>query len=149
MRETTLSDVERINVIVLLVGSAASIVIMRDFRCFFSFAVASAIMILNFRYLRRIIEGFFSGALGASPPTDDREPAGEAPGASKLSKAELLIRLPVKFAALIALIVIVLLWGHVSIPFFVMGLSTVLLSILISQVVVAFSPEARRKQDGT
>ena len=40
-------------------------------------------------------------------------------------------------------------WGHVNIPFFVIGLSTVFLSILISQVVVAFSPEAGRKQDGT
>jgi hypothetical protein len=54
MRETSTSDIERINVIILLVGSLASIVAMRDFVHFFSFAAASAIMVLNFRLLRRL-----------------------------------------------------------------------------------------------
>ncbi len=149
MRETTIGEIERINVIILLLGSAASIIIMRDVRCLFSFAVASSIMILNFRYLRRIIEGFFSGSPADVSPAEGRESAGEAAGAAVMSKGELLVRLPLKFAVLIALIVVVLLWGHVNIPFFVIGLSTVFLSILISQVVVAFRPEVRRKQDGT
>jgi len=148
MRETTASEIERISVIILLAGSAVSIIVMRDFRYFFSFAVASSIMILNFRYLRRIIEGFFAGP-AAQTPAEDHQPGQAATKVSGLSKGELLVRLPLKFAILIALIVVVLMWGHVNIPFFVIGLSTVFLSILISQVVVAFSPEAGRKQDGT
>jgi hypothetical protein len=147
MREITASEIERINVIILLAGSAVSIIIMRDFTCFFSFAVASSIMILNFRYLRRIIEGFFAGPAARSPEEPQSgEEATKVPGPSK---GELLIRLPLKFAILIALIVVILMWGHVNIPFFVIGLSTVFLSILISQVVVAFSPEAGRKHNGT
>ncbi len=148
MRETTASEIERISVIILLAGSAVSIIVMRNFTYFFSFAVASSIMILNFRYLRRIIEGFFA-VPAAQTPAEEHQPGQEATKVSGLSKGELLVRLPLKFAILIALIVVVLMWGHVNIPFFVIGLSTVFLSILISQVVVAFSPEAGRKQDGT
>ena len=129
MRETSTSDIERINVIILLVGSLASIVIMRDFVHFFSFAVASAIMTLNFRLLRKLVEGIFARSV--------------------VSKKEMLIKVPLKFFGLIALVAIVLLWGNVNILFFVIGLSTVFLSILISQVVIAFGPEVRRKQDGT
>jgi hypothetical protein len=129
MRETSTSDIERINVIILAVGSIASAIIMRDFTHFFSFAVASAIMTLNFRLLTKVIEGVFARTV--------------------VSRKELLIKLPLKFFGLIAAVVIILLWGNVSIPFFVMGLSTVFLSILISQVVIAFSPEVRRKEDGT
>jgi hypothetical protein len=122
------SDVERFNVIVLIVGSIASLLIMRDFRHFFSFAVASAIMTLNFRLLRSIMEGFFSK--------------------SDLRKKELAIKLPLKFFGMIALVVIVVVWGDIDIVFFLIGLSTVLLSLLISQAVVAFSSETRRKQNG-
>ena len=53
------------------------------------------------------------------------------------------------FFGLIALVVVVFVWGNVNILFFLIGLSTVFLSILISQVVIAFSPEVRRKEDGT
>jgi len=148
MRETTASEIERISVIILLAGSAVSIIVMRSFTHFFSFAVASSIMILNFRYLRRIIEGFFAGSAAARSP-EEPQSGKEAAKASGPSKGELLIRLPLKFAILIALIVVILMWGHVNIPFFVIGLSTVFLSILISQVVVAFSPEAGRKHNGT
>jgi hypothetical protein len=129
MRETSISDIERINVIILLIGSIASALIMRDFVHFFSFAVASAIMTLNFRLLRKVVESVFAR--------------------SALSKKEMLIKLPLKFFGLIALVAVILLWGDVNILFFVLGLSTVFLSILISQVVIAFGPEVRRKQDGT
>ena len=129
MRETSISDIERINVIILLIGSIASAVIMRDFVHFFSFAVASAIMILNFRLLRRVVESVFARSV--------------------VSKKEMLIKLPLKFFGLIALVVVILVWGNMNIVFFVLGLSTVFLSILISQIVIAFSPEVRRKQDGT
>ena len=128
MRETTIGDIEKINVLILVLGSLASMVIMRDFTYFFSFAVASAIMTLNFRLLRKIMEGFLSGS---------------AP-----RKKELLVKLPLKFFGLIALVVVIVVWGNVNIPFFVIGLSTVFLAVVINQVVIVFSPEVRRKQDG-
>ena len=59
MRETTTNDIERMNVLILVIGSIASAVIMRDYVHFFSFAVASAIMTVNFRLLRKTIEGVF------------------------------------------------------------------------------------------
>ena len=127
MRETTIGDIEKINVLILVLGSLASMVIMRDFTYFFSFAVASAIMTLNFRLLRKIMEGFLSR--------------------SALRKKELLVKLPLKFFGLIALVVVIVVWGNVNIPFFVIGLSTVFLAVVINQVIIAFSPEARRKHD--
>jgi hypothetical protein len=57
MKETKISDIERINIIVLVIGSILAMVIMREFKYVFSFAVASAIMTLNFRFLKKIIEG--------------------------------------------------------------------------------------------
>ena len=128
MRVTRIDDIEKINVLILVLGSVASMVIMRDFTYLFSFAVASAIMTLNFRLLRKIVEGFFSR--------------------SCLSKKELLIKLPLKFFGLIGLVILIVVWGNVNIPFFVIGLSTVFLAVVINQVVIVFSPEVRRKQDG-
>jgi hypothetical protein len=141
MRETTANEIERINVIILVLGSLASLAVMRDFQHFFSFAVGSSIMTLNFRYLRRIMEAFFARASQA----EGEDTAGKV---RTPSKAELFFRLPIKFLVLAALVVIVLLWGNVNIVFFIIGLSTVLLSIVISQVAAAFGP-VRRKEDGT
>jgi hypothetical protein len=151
MRETTANEIERINVIILVLGSLASLAVMRDFQHFFSFVAGSSIMTLNFRYLRRIMEAFFSkassiheGDSASSVHEGDRATVRSAP-----SKAELFIRLPIKFFVLVALVVVVLLWGNVDIVFFIIGLSTVLLSIIISQVAAAFGPGVRRKEDGT
>src|SRR5208282_3212444 len=102
MRETTTSEIERMNVIILLLGSFASLAIMRDFQHFFSFAVASSIMTLNFRYLRKIMEGFFSRSAVFGEGKASGVPAEAVPA---VSKAELLIRLPLKFLVLIALVV--------------------------------------------
>jgi hypothetical protein len=128
MKETTASDIERINVGILVLGSIASALIMRDFTYVFSFAVASAMMTLNFRLLRKIMEGFFSVA---GP-----------------RKKELLVKLPLKFFGLTGLVTVIVVWGNVNILFFVIGLSTVFLSVVISQVIVVFAPDARRKQNG-
>ncbi len=128
MRETTASDIERTNVCILVLGSIACIVIMRDFTYVFSFGVASAIMTLNFRFLRRIVEGFFSGP--------------------DVNKKELLIKLPLKFFGLGGLVAVVLIWGNVNLFFFLLGLSTVVISIVASQVITVFMPEGRRKQHG-
>lgn len=128
MKETTASDIERINVGILVLGSLASGLIMRDFTYVFSFGVASAMMTLNFRLLKKIMEGFFS----------DTAP----------SKKELLVKLPLKFFGLTGLVTVIVVWGNVNILFFVIGLSTVFLSVIISQVIVVFAPDARRKQNG-
>jgi hypothetical protein len=126
MKETAISDIERINVIVLVIGSLLSLVIMRDFKYFFSFAVASAIMTLNFRFLKKIIQG---GIL-----TDT------------VRKRDFLIKLPLKFLVLAGLIAIVIIFGEINVIFFLVGLSTVFVSILINQIVCMFSPAAKRRQ---
>ena len=126
VKEEILSDIERINVVILVIGGVAAIFIMREFRYVFSFAVASAIMTLNFRYLRKILEGAFSAA--------------------EIKKKGLAIKLPLKFFALIALIVLVILYGDIDIVFFLLGLSTVFLSILISQVSTVFNSHAERSK---
>jgi hypothetical protein len=64
------------------------------------------------------------------------------------SKKELLVKLPLKFFGLTGLVTVIVVWGNVNILFFVIGLSTVFLSVVISQVIVVFTPCARRKQDG-
>jgi hypothetical protein len=128
MKETTPSDIERINVGILVLGSIATIIIMRDYWHLFSFAVASAIMTINFRFLRKIMEGVFSR--------------------SSINKKELIVKLPLKFLGLLALVAIVIIWGDIDILFFVIGLSTVFLSLVINQIIIAFSAE-ERKQNGT
>jgi hypothetical protein len=126
MKEETLSDIERINVVILVVGAVAAIFIMREFRYFFSFAVASAIMTLNFRFLRKILEGAFSAA--------------------EIKQKGLAIKLPLKFFALITLIVLVIVYGDIDIVFFLLGLSTVFLSTVMSQVLTVFSSHAERSK---
>jgi hypothetical protein len=130
MKETTLNNVQRINVIVLLVGSLLSLFIMREFRYFFSFAVASAITVLNFKLLRKIIEGALED--------------------TATSKKELLIKLPLKILLFFGLIAVILIFGDVDMVFFMIGLSTVFLSIMINQIADAFFPAMKRRQkDGT
>ncbi len=126
MKETAISDIERINVIVLIIGSLLSILIMREFKYLFSFAVASSIMTLNFRFLKKIME---SGFLK-----------------SEISKKDLLIKLPLKFLVLVGLIVVLLLYGEINIIFFLIGLSTVFVSIIINQITILVSPATKRRQ---
>jgi hypothetical protein len=129
MKETSIIDIERVNVIVLVLGSILSAVIMREFKYFFSFAVGSSIMTLNFRFLRKIIEGLFTGGT--------------------VSKKEVLIKLPIKFLVLVGLVALVVIFGDISVVFFLIGLSTVFISIVVSQVISVFSPaEKRRQKDG-
>ncbi len=127
MREATIQEIERINWLVLILGSVASIAVMRDFKYFFSFAVASAIMTLNFRFLGRIMQNAF--------------------GRASISKKELAVKLPLKFLVLIALVVLVVIFGDIDPIFFVIGLSTVFIAVVINQISIAFNPD-RRKQDG-
>jgi hypothetical protein len=127
MREATIRDIERINCFILILGSVASVAIMRDFKYFFSFAVASAIMTLNFRFLGKIIQSAF--------------------GRSSISRKELAVKLPLKFLVLIGLVVLIVVFGDIDPIFFVIGLSTVFIAVLVDQISIAFNPD-RRKQDG-
>jgi hypothetical protein len=127
MKETRISDIERINVIVLVIGSMLAMAIMREFKYVFSFAVASAIMTLNFRFLKKIIEG---GLLRAEN-----------------KKLELAIKLPLKFLVLVALIAITVIYGEVDLVFFLLGLSTVFISVVINQFSGLWNPAVKRRQN--
>ncbi|OPX98005.1 MAG: hypothetical protein A4E58_01087 [Syntrophorhabdus sp. PtaB.Bin006] len=126
MKETKISDIERINVAILVIGSFLVIAIMRDFKYLFSFAVASAIMTLNFRFLKKIIEGFLTASA---------------------RKIELAIKLPAKFLILVGLVSLVVIYGDIDVVFFLIGLSTVFIAVVISQFVTLWSPAAKRRQD--
>jgi hypothetical protein len=126
MKETKISDIERINIIVLVIGSILAMVIMREFKYVFSFAVASAIMTLNFRFLKKIIEG---GLLEAEN-----------------KKIELAVKLPLKFLILVAFIAIIVIYGDINLVFFLVGLSTVFISVVINQFSGLWNPAAKRRQ---
>ncbi len=139
MQEGMLTEIERINVIILAVGCLAATVIMREFRYVFSFGVGSAIMTLNFRFLRKGIEGIF---LTAS------QSEGE-PSARRINKKALIIRLPLKFFALVTAVILVVLYGDIDVIFFLVGLSTVFISVVLSQILSALKPaDERSKQHG-
>jgi hypothetical protein len=126
MKETKITDIEHINVFVLVIGSILAMVIMREFKYIFSFAVASAIMTLNFRFIKKIIEG---GLL---------KPEGK--------KLEFAIKIPLKFLILIALIAIIIIYGDIDVVFFLIGLSTVFISIVINQFSSLWNPALKRRQ---
>jgi len=124
--ETTINNIERINLFILILGSLLSLLIMRDFKYFFSFAVASAIMTLNFRYLKKIIEG------GFSKPT--------------INKKDLFIKLPLKFIVLAGLVFVIIRFGDIDVIFFLVGLSTVFISIVFNQIFMAFSTAEKKEK---
>ncbi len=124
MREITIRQVERTNVIILIIGSLAIFVATRDYMALFSFAVASGIVTINFRLLKKIIENLLIK--------------------QTISKNDLFIRIPLKFLILIGAIAIVLLYGNVRIIYFLIGLSTVFISILISQFRPVLNPHTER-----
>lgn len=126
MKETKIRDIERINIIVLVIGSILAMVIMREFKYVFSFAVASAIMTLNFRFLKKIIEG---GLLEAEN-----------------KKIELAVKLPLKFLILVAFIAIIVIYGDINLVFFLVGLSTVFISVVINQFSGLWNPAVKRRQ---
>ena len=126
MKETTISDIERVNVAILILGSILSFIIMKDFKYLFSFAVASAIMILNFRLLRRILEG---GLIQ-----------------STVKKKALLLVLPLKFLILASTIVVILKYGNIDVIFFLAGLTTLFFSIIAVHTYSLVNPMLKRRQ---
>jgi hypothetical protein len=127
MREITISDVEHTNVAILAIGSLAISIATRDYMALFSFAVASAIVVLNFRLLKKIIENLLIK--------------------KTFDKKDLFIRLPLKFILLLGAITVVVLYGNVRLIYFLIGLSTVFISILISQFRPVSKPHAERTTD--
>jgi hypothetical protein len=130
MREITIANVEHTNVAILIIGSLAVLIATRDYMALFSFAVASAIVTLNFRLLKKLIENFLIKKI--------------------FLKKDIFIRLPLKFLLLIGAIAVVFLYGDIRIIYFLIGLSTVFLSILISQFrPVLNSHSERNTNNGT
>ena len=152
-----LTEIERINVIILLIGCLAATVIMREFRYVFSFGVGSAIMTLNFRFLRKGIERVFqrvqqSEQAQANELTPDGNQAQSQDSnqlIKRINKKALIVKLPLKFLALATAVILVVLYGDVDVIFFLIGLSTVFISIVFSQISFALKPaDERSKQHG-
>jgi len=157
MQEEMLTEIERINVIILVVGCLVATIIMREFRYVFSFGVGSAIMTLNFRFLRKGIEKVFQkvqqgGQAQANELALDgnRAQAEESSQLTKrINKKALIVRLPLKFLALVTAVILVVLYGDIDVIFFLIGLSTVFISIVLSQISFALKPaDERSKQHG-
>jgi len=126
MKETTISDIERINLAMLVLGSVLSFAVMKDFRYLFSFGVASSIMIVNFRLLRKILEGGLTQ--------------------SSAHKKALFLVLPFKFLALATAVVVILKYGNIDVVFFLMGLTTLFVSIILAHTYSLVSPMFKRRQ---
>ncbi|MGD0234031.1 MAG: hypothetical protein ABSC55_05775 [Syntrophorhabdales bacterium] len=145
MQEEMLTEIERINVIILVVGCLVATIIMREFRYVFSFGVGSAIMTLNFRFLRKGIEKVFQKVQqgGESQAPDSSQLT------KRINKKALIVRLPLKFLALVTAVILVVLYGDIDVIFFLIGLSTVFISIVLSQISFALKPaDERSKQHG-
>ena len=139
MQKEMLTEIECLNVIILAIGCLAATVIMREFRYVFSFGVGSAIMTLNFRFLRKGVEGIFRKVQAQD---------GNQPG-KKIDKRALIVKLPLKFLALVTAVILVVRYGDINVIFFLLGLSTVFISIVLSQISFALKPAAERsKQHG-
>ncbi len=113
MKEEILKEIERINVLILTSGSIAILLFLNNFKYFLSFALGSAIVSLNFRILKGIILKGFSD--------------------SKMEKKGLFLKLALKFIGLMAAIFFVIVYGDVQILYFIIGTSTVFLSIIFAQ----------------
>jgi hypothetical protein len=145
-----LTEIERINVIILVIGCLAATVIMREFRYVFSFGVGSAIMTLNFRFLRKGIEGVFQKVQQGEEAETDELAQERNQYIKKINKKALIVKLPLKFFALVTAVILVVLYGDIDVIFFLIGLSTVFISIVLSQISFALKPaDERSKQHGT
>ena len=144
MPEEMLTEIERINVIILSIGCLAATIIMREFRYVFSFGVGSAIMTLNFRFLRKGIEGVFQRMQQSEQAPESNQ------FIKQINKKALIVKLPLKFLALVTAVILVVLYGDIDVIFFLIGLSTVFISIVLSQISFALKPaDERSKEHGT
>jgi hypothetical protein len=143
MQEEMLTEIEQINVIILAIGCLAAAIIMREFRYVFSFGIGSAIMTLNFRILRKGMEGVFQKVQGSNHAPDSNG------FAKRINRKALIVKLPLKFFALVTAVILVVLYGDIDVIFFLAGLSTVFIAIVLSQISFALKPaDERSKQHG-
>jgi hypothetical protein len=112
-------------VAILVIGSLAVMVVSLDYMAVLSFAVASAIVTLNFRLLKKILENLLIKKI--------------------FVKKDLFIRLPLKFIVLMGAIAVFILYGNIRLVYFMIGLSTVFISILINQFRPGFSFHTERR----
>ena len=151
MQEEMLTEIERINVIILVIGCMAATIIMREFRYVFSFGVGSAIMTLNFRFLRKGIEGVFQRVQQVGPAQSSGQESQQVGNQliKQINKKALIVKLPLKFLALVTAVILVVLYGNIDVIFFLIGLSTVFISIVLSHISFALKPaDERSKQHG-
>ena len=130
MREASIAEIEKLNLALLILGSIGVIMATRDVMAFFSFVVASAIVTLNFRLLKRII--------------------GKLVLEKTFTKKDLFVTIPLKFLLLLVVLAVVVIYGNVQPFYFLMGVSTILIAILIIQLrpIFGFGGQ-RRENDGT
>lgn len=129
MKEFSIAEVERCNLAILVLGSIIVTIATRDMMAFVSFAVASAIVTFNFRLLKNVIERLLIKRT--------------------LSKTDLFITLPVKFILLFGILTAVIIYGNVQPIYFLIGVSTVFISILVIQFKLMLgSGEQRRENNG-
>lgn len=126
MKDTIINDIERLNFIIFIVGSILALIVMKEYKYFFSFAVASAIITLNFRFLKKIIENGF--------------------GKSKPNKKDFLIKLPIKFFLFAGIVAVIIIYGNIDVIFFLIGLSTLFISVIINQIIAMLSLMIKRRQ---
>lgn len=127
MREISIAEIERFNIAILVLGSLGIMVATRDLAAFFSFVVASAIVTFNFRLLKNIIKKLLIK--------------------QTVNKKDLYITIPLKFFLLLGILTVVVIYGDIKPVYFLVGLSTVFISILISQFRPVFSSGPQRSQD--
>jgi len=151
MQEEMLTEIERINVIILVIGCIAATIIMREFRYVFSFGVGSAIMTLNFRLLRKGIEGVFQRVQQSGSAQSSGQESQQIGNQliKQINKKALIVKLPLKFLALVTAVILVVVYGDIDVIFFLIGLSTVFISIVLSHIWFALKPaDERSKQHG-
>ena len=142
-----LTEVERINAVVLTLGCMTAAVIMREFKYVFSFGVGSAIVTLNFRFLRKGVEGIFRHL--QQRESSEGSPQENRQFIRRISRKAFIVKLPLMFFALVTAVTLVVLYGDINVVFFLVGLSTVFISVLLSYVASAFKPVGERsKQHG-
>ncbi|MCX7856361.1 MAG: ATP synthase subunit I [Deltaproteobacteria bacterium] len=114
MKEEIIRDIERLNILILAIGSLTILFTFRDFNYFLSFAIGSALMTLNFRVLRAIVSKGFLG--------------------DKNEKKGFFIKLPLKFLGLLSAVSVIVIFGDIHVIYFLLGISTVFISIVFSQM---------------
>lgn len=111
MKEITFRNVEKTVAVILVLGSILLIVLTRDEKMLVSFALGSALMLMNLRVLRWIVEGAIR---------------------RERKKTWFLLLLPLQFGCLIALVSLLFLYGGLNAVAFLLGISTLFVSVIVT-----------------